>query len=124
LAIRKPVGMAAMKIMVPFSVAERSLVFIETTIFTILKYQTGPSSHPPSQLASNKYTLHREKNKRGTGKVLSFKILNVNSTQLNFIYNWKSTTNSAVPWMQVRHSFLRRGAFMVAFAIEKLKMTI
>jgi hypothetical protein len=69
LAIQKPIGMAAItkywrKRLVlcllcggdenhcAFDNAGiRSFVFIDTTIFTILKYHPGPSPHPPSQLA-------------------------------------------------------------------------
>jgi hypothetical protein len=48
-------------------------------------------------LAINTFYTKRIKTKREAGKVLLLKILNVNSVPLNFIYNWKTATNTVSP---------------------------
>jgi hypothetical protein len=66
-----------------------SLVFIDTTIFTIFgSKQTGPSPSPLHNLhrqAIYACFTERTKTKREAEKVLFLQILNVNSAPLDFI---------------------------------------
>jgi hypothetical protein len=93
LATWKPIGMVAMKIISPLSIAEQGPWFLLTHFSQFWHKQTGLSPSPLHSLhrqAINTSYSERTKTKREAEKELLLKILNVNSAPLNFIYNWKS----------------------------------